>query len=145
VTAKDQYTMRLLKYITIHAGIGIFYTTLESSFKLEKLTVFRVFFKKGRLELNQVFRETYPLLTGINSYAGGPVIQELISLGADPGGTSYLEVRTDLFERRCVPEVRQVRSHFFRLALTLTWCHPRSGTHILITTMAHLQSWIMST
>jgi hypothetical protein len=54
--------------------------------KMGKSRVSCTFFEENRLELNQVFRHSYPLLTAIVLHAPVLVLQELLDLGAEPDG-----------------------------------------------------------
>jgi hypothetical protein len=90
ISAKDTKIARLLMHVDTHAGMSTFYTAFEKSFMWGKTRLRSVFFKLDRLQINQVFRRTYPLLTAIESYAGPHVMKRLVDLGADVDGPAYL-------------------------------------------------------
>jgi hypothetical protein len=90
ISAKDTKIARLLMHVDTHAGMSTFYTAFEKSFMWGKIRLRSVFFELDRLQIDQVFRRTYPLLTTIDSYAGPHVIKRLVDLGADVDGPAYL-------------------------------------------------------
>ena len=72
------------------AGMGTSYHTFESVVVMQKKRMLKVFFEERRLELNQVFGNSYPLSTAVGSYNSAPVVKELLRLGANLDGPTYL-------------------------------------------------------
>jgi hypothetical protein len=88
--ARDEKTMRILQVFPTQAGTKIFYTAFESSCRLNAPKISRVFFEEERLRLNELCLRKYPVLSAMDGKSGH-VLQELLDMGANPDGPSYLD------------------------------------------------------
>ena len=81
---------RLLQHVPNHAGMQVFYTAFKRSCWLGDPDIIRIFFEEGRLEINGISSDGYPLFTAVRmSFESVVSVSVLLALGANPDGPIY--------------------------------------------------------